>query len=203
MSAAGVVMLSLLPVLAPCCTRNVCSRGCDQQTVLQCWGCDAGNVHCLGCGKAFKEHTTLAQHLKDKHQGRNASTGTARTGLTLGDIMAQAHAKQAAAAPAKAAAAAAERQQKQYSAFTPGDSRGMREYLKVCCSTAVVSLHSSCAASCGLLRSIPFIMCCLHILHGCLHCIVASAPWLCVKRVCVPSRATSGMGCKCVKQSNA
>ena len=52
-----------------------------------------------------------------------------RPGLTLGDIMAQAHAKQAAA-PAKALAA--ERHQKQYSAFTPGDSRGMREYLKVC-----------------------------------------------------------------------
>ena len=95
-------------------------------------GCfPAGNVHCLGCGKAFKEHTSLAQHLKDKHQGRNAdTTTTARPGLTLGDIMAQAHAKQAAAVPAKAAAA--ERNQRQYSAFTPGDSRGMREYLKVC-----------------------------------------------------------------------
>ena len=58
---------------------------------------------------------------------------TSRPGLTLGDIMAQAHAKQAAA-PAKAFAA--ERHQKQYSAFTPGDSRGMREYLKVCCPSA-------------------------------------------------------------------
>lgn len=95
----------------------------------------AGNVHCLGCGKAFKEHTILAQHLKDKHQGRNADT-TVRTNMTLGDIMAQAQAKQAAAAAAKPAAA--ERHQKQYSAFTPGDSRGMREYLKVCCPAAPV-----------------------------------------------------------------
>lgn len=116
--------------------QHVCTAGVMNQT-RRCGGYIAGNVHCLGCGKAFKEHGTLAQHLKDKHHGRNASTGNARTGLTLGDIMAQAHAKQAAAAPAKAAAAA-ERHQKQYSAFTPGDSRGMREYLKVCCSTAVV-----------------------------------------------------------------
>ncbi|DBA75326.1 TPA: Selenocysteine insertion sequence-binding protein 2 [Trebouxia sp. C0004] len=89
-----------------------------------------GNVHCLGCGKAFKEHTVLAQHLKGKHQGRNiADASNARGNLTLGDIMAQAQAKKAAAAPSQAAAAA-ERHQKQYSAFTPGDSRGMREYLK-------------------------------------------------------------------------
>ena len=86
-------------------------------------------MHCLGCGKAFKEHTILAQHLKDKHHGRNADTTNTRAGMTLGDIMAQAQAKRAAA-PAKTAAT--ERHQKQYSAFTPGDSRGMREYLKVC-----------------------------------------------------------------------
>ena len=100
--------------------------------------CCTGNVHCLGCGKAFKEAITLAQHLKDKHQGRNADTTTsARTGPTLGDIMAQAQAKRAAAAAAAAAKpSVAERHQKQYSAFTPGDSRGMREYLKVCCLTA-------------------------------------------------------------------
>ena len=105
----------------------------------------AGSVHCLGCGKAFKEHTTLAQHLKDKHQGRNAdTTATARPGLTLGDIMAQAHAKQAAAAVPAKAAAAAERNQRQYSAFTPGDSRGMREYLKVCGHAAVLSCMLSC-----------------------------------------------------------
>ncbi|DBA81301.1 TPA: Selenocysteine insertion sequence-binding protein 2 [Trebouxia sp. C0005] len=88
-----------------------------------------GNVHCLGCGKAFKEHSVLGQHLKDKHQGRNtADASNARGNLTLGDIMAQAQAKRAAV-PSQAAAAA-ERHQKQYSAFTPGDSRGMREYLK-------------------------------------------------------------------------
>lgn len=88
-----------------------------------------GNVHCLGCGKAFKEHIVLAQHLKDKHQGRNiADASNARGNLTLGDIMARAQAKRAAV-PSQAAAAA-ERHQKQYSAFTPGDSRGMREYLK-------------------------------------------------------------------------
>ena len=93
--------------------------------------CIAGNVHCLGCGKAFKEHSVLAQHLKDRHQGRNtADASNARGNLTLGDIMAQAQAKRAAV-PSQAAAAA-ERHQKQYSAFTPGDSRGMREYLKVC-----------------------------------------------------------------------
>lgn len=102
------------------------------QTVL----CVAGNVHCLGCGKAFKEHSVLAQHLKDKHQGRNtAEASNARGNLTLGDIMAQAQAKRAAV-PSQAAAAA-ERHQKQYSAFTPGDSRGMREYLKVCVCACV------------------------------------------------------------------
>ena len=90
--------------------------------------CNAGNVHCLACNKAFKEHTTLAQHLKDKHQGQNAAEPAARANLTLGDIMAQAQAKRAALG-AKTAAAAA-RHQKQYSAFTPGDSKGMREYLK-------------------------------------------------------------------------
>ena len=108
--------------------------------VLQAVFCSilvAGNVHCLGCGKAFKEHTILAQHLKDKHQGRNADTTNTRAGMTLGDIMAQAQAKRAAA-PAKTAGT--ERHQKQYSAFTPGDSRGMREYLKVC-------FHASQAAS--------------------------------------------------------
>ncbi len=98
--------------------------------------CTVGNVHCLGCGKAFKEHSVLAQHLKDKHQGRNtAEASNARGNLTLGDIMAQAQAKRAAV-PSQAAAAA-ERHQKQYSAFTPGDSRGMREYLKVCICACV------------------------------------------------------------------
>lgn len=152
---------------------------------LQSGGCTAGNVHCLGCGKAFKEHSTLAQHLKDKHHSRNASTGNARTGLTLGDIMAQAHAKQAAAAPAKAAAAA-ERHQKQYSAFTPGDSRGMREYLKVCCSTAVVSFIP------GVLLQMFCMACCiadclsyaaLDFQHGKVRCIVGSEP-CCAVRVC-------------------
>ena len=80
------------------------------------------------CNKGFKELSTLAQHLKDKHQGRNAAETAARGNLTLGDIMAQAQAKRAAL-PAKSAAA--ERHQKQYSAFTPGDSKGMRDYLKV------------------------------------------------------------------------
>ena len=121
-------------------------------------------MHCLGCGKAFKEHITLAQHLKDKHQGRNADTMTARPGLTLGDIMAQAHAKQAAA-PAKAAAA--ERHQKQYSAFTPGDSRGMREYLKVCCHSAVffvclVAISGLCCESSETSTLLDVMSLCIH-----------------------------------------
>ena len=85
-------------------------------------------MHCLACGKGLRDHITLAQHLKDKHHGCNdADPGGARGTFTLGDLMAQAQAKRAAAA----AQPAPEKHQKQYSAFTPGDVRGMREYLKV------------------------------------------------------------------------
>ena len=87
-------------------------------------------MHCLACGKGLRNHITLAQHLKDKHHGCNdADAGGARGAFTLGDLMAQAQAKRAAAA----AQPAPEKHQKQYSAFTPGDVRGMREYLKVSC----------------------------------------------------------------------
>ena len=101
---------------------------------LQMWtsAMPAGNVHCLACGKGLKDHATLAQHLKDKHHNSSsADAATARGGFNLGDLMAQAQAKRAAAAAAAAVQPPAERHQKQYSAFTPGDARGMREYLKV------------------------------------------------------------------------
>ena len=44
----------------------------------------AGQIRCLGCGKVCVDHNSLAQHLKDKHQGLNSPNAPGSTNAQTG-----------------------------------------------------------------------------------------------------------------------